>query len=86
MSLLSDAELTIRALSLRPEDLVLFRHHLEASDGIGFVIARRGGDILVVGPKSRERDLDTFLDDMREEFDVWPGEPGRHEEAFRVAL
>jgi hypothetical protein len=62
------------------------RHHLEASEGLGFVIARRGGDVLLVATKSREAELDEFIADMTKQFDVRTRTRSEHQEALLVAL
>lgn len=86
MSLLCETELVVRTVSVRPSDLVLLRHHLEASEGLGFVIARRGGNALLVATVSREHELDEFIADMKTQFDVQTRTCPEHEEALLVAL
>lgn len=67
VSLLSKDELAVRAVSVRASELVFVRHLLEASEGVGFLIAERGGDVLLVSPVSREAELDEFISDMEQE-------------------
>jgi hypothetical protein len=86
VSLLCETELVVRTVSVRPSDLVLLRHHLEASEGLGFVIARRGGDVLLVATKSREAELDEFIADMTLQFEVRTRTRPGHQEALLVAL
>lgn len=86
MSLLSEQELTVRAVCVRAEDLVLIRHHLEASEGLGFLIAKSGGDALLVAPISLADDLDRFIEDMKEEFQLSTVPLSVHQKAFDVAL
>jgi len=67
VSLLSKDELSVRAISVRASELVFVRHLLEASEGIGFLIAEKGGDALLVTPTSRVRELDEFISDLEHE-------------------
>ncbi len=86
MSLLSESELTVRAISVCSKDLVLLRHHLEASEGVGILIAKKGGNALLVAPCSRASELDEFIDDMREEFGLVDGASSVHDEVRDVTL
>lgn len=85
MSLLSEAELAVRPVSVRAQDLVLVRHLLEASEGIGFLIAKRGGNALLVSPRSRSDELDAFIEDMKLEMELRTTTQVEHEEASDVA-
>jgi hypothetical protein len=86
VSLLSKNELEVRAVSVRPAKLVLLRHFLEASEGIGFLVAKRGGDVLLVTPTSQAALLDEFISDMTEELGLRLGSSSAHDEARLVAL
>ncbi len=67
MSLLSKIDLEVRPISVRAHELVFVRHVLEASEGIGFLIAKQGGEAILVGPKSQAAALDAFVEDMKAE-------------------
>lgn len=86
MSLLSRDELTVRAVSVRPSKMVLLKNHLEASEGLGFLIAKRGGVALLVSPISQTGELDTFIADMDREIGLSLGETVDHLEAENVGL
>lgn len=86
MSLLSRDELTVRAVSVRPSKMVLLKNHLEASEGLGFLIAKRGGVALLVSPVSQADELDAFIADMDTEIGLSLGATLDHEEAEHVGL
>lgn len=86
MSLLSRDELAVRAVSVRPSQMVLLKNHLEASEGLGFLIAKRGGVALLVSPMSRADELDTFISDMGSEIGLFFGATVDHIEAEHVGL
>lgn len=70
MSVLAGEELELRAVSVSPEMMVLLRHHLEASEGLGFLVARRGGDAILAAHRSQREALDRFIDDLKDEFSI----------------
>lgn len=84
MSLLSAGELVVRPVSIAKEDLVYLRHILEASEGLGFVIAEKGGDILLVSSVSMEAELEQFIADLGCELTISPGLSAAHAGAFDV--
>ena len=86
MPLVSQEEMAIRAIRVESDQLVFVRHALEASEGIGFLIARKGGHALLVTPRSQEDLLDEFIADMVEEVGLSTATFPEHEEAFDVAL
>lgn len=86
MALLSQNELEVRAVSVHPAQLVLLMHFLEASEGLGFIIAKRGGDVLLIAPKSQSEALDDFICDMKLELGLVVGISAAHDEARSVAL
>ena len=86
MSLLCDDLLEVRPISVRASDLVMVRHYLEASEGLGFLIAKKGGNALLVTPKSQSADLDEFIDDMKAEFALVDGDASVRDEVSDVAL
>lgn len=65
MSLLSKIDLAVRPISVRAHQLVFVRHVLEASEGIGFLIAKKGGEAILVAPLSQVAELDAFVEDMK---------------------
>lgn len=85
MSLLDDAELVIRPISVRAHELVYVRHLLEASEGLAFLIARRGGEALLVAPRSRSHELDEFIEDLKLEVGLVSRELLASDEALDVA-
>ena len=70
MSLLQTKELRVRAVSVRAADLVYLRSLLEASEGLGFFVAKKGGDVLLVSSASQGEELDRFLADLAEEIPI----------------
>lgn len=70
MSVLAGEELELRAVSVSPEMMVLLRHHLEASEGLGYLVARRGGDAFLVTHRSQSDELDRFIEDLKDEFGI----------------
>lgn len=86
MSLLSASELAVRAVRVHPAELTFVKNALESSEGLGFMIARRGGHALLVAPLSQSGALDQFISDMVEEAGLVLGRSPEHDEAFDVAL
>ncbi|HEX2732960.1 MAG TPA: DUF4911 domain-containing protein [Polyangiaceae bacterium] len=60
-------DLEARRLLLPKEQIVYVRGILEASDGVAFLLAIRGGDVTIVGSKSRAHELNQILEDLRAE-------------------
>ncbi len=86
MSLLCETELAVRAIRVQPSELTFVKNALESSEGIGFMIAKRGGHALLVAPVSQVTALDGFISDMMAEVGLVLGKCKEHEEALRVAL
>ena len=82
MSLLSQTELAIRPISLAAADLVFLRHILEASEGLGFVVGNKGGDVLLVSTQAMERQLDEFISDLGRELPLVEGMTQAHQEVI----
>jgi hypothetical protein len=81
MSVLAGEELELRAVSVSPEMMVLLRHHLEASEGLGYLVALRGGDAFLVAHRSQSAELDRFIGDLKDEFGIRTNERPAHLEA-----
>lgn len=60
----SESEMTLRTVLVEARELAFVRHALEASEGLGFVVAEKGGPIVVAATKSCAEELDVFLEDM----------------------
>jgi hypothetical protein len=63
----AEADLEARRIVLPKAEVVYVRGILEASDGVAFLLAVKGGDVTIVGSKSRRRELDEILADLRAE-------------------
>jgi Domain of unknown function (DUF4911) len=61
------ADLEARRIVLPKEHVVYVRGVLEASDGVAFLLAVKGGDVTIVGSKSRRGELQQILDDLQAE-------------------
>lgn len=64
---LVDDSMVIRRVVVPKRDVVFIRGVLEASDGVGWVFALKGGDLTIAGCPSRARELDQVLADLRRE-------------------
>jgi hypothetical protein len=62
-----DPALVTRRVRLEARHVAYFRGLLEASEGLASMFAERGGELLVVAPASRARELDELLEDVRRE-------------------
>lgn len=56
-----------RKLVVRARDVVFLKGIVEAHDGVAQVYGERGGELVITAPKSRERELDDLVDDLRRE-------------------
>ncbi|MDP9033211.1 MAG: DUF4911 domain-containing protein [Myxococcota bacterium] len=56
--------MVVRRIVLRAPDVVFFKGVVDASEGLASVFAEHGGDLVVAAPCGRERELDTFLDEL----------------------
>lgn len=66
---LLDDGLMVRRLSVKNEDVVYVKGIFEASEGLCAMFAERGGDLTIVAPISRARELDVVLRDLAGELD-----------------
>lgn len=64
---LLDDGLIVRHLLVKNEDVVFVKGIFEASEGLCAMFAERGGDLTIVAPVSRERELDVVLSDLARE-------------------
>lgn len=64
---LLDDGLLVRRLRVNPEDVVFVKGIFEASEGLCAMYAQRGGDLTIVAPVSRARELDLVLNDLASE-------------------
>ncbi|MBM4364069.1 MAG: hypothetical protein FJ104_15420 [Deltaproteobacteria bacterium] len=74
---LVDDEVFVVRVRLRVEDVVYVKSVLEASDGLGAILApprergtppsARGGDVAIAAPASRRKELLALLRDLQEE-------------------
>jgi len=62
--------LVARSVRVRSRDVVYVKGILEASEGIGALFAKRGGELVVATPVSRESALDELLADLVAEIDA----------------
>jgi hypothetical protein len=85
VSLLNQTDLEIRPISVRAHELVFVRHVLEASEGIGFLIAKQGGEAFLVSPKSQVAALEAFIEDMKSEVGLVERPISDDDEVYDVA-
>jgi hypothetical protein len=85
MSLLTGPGMMVLPISVDKENLVLLRNHLEASEGLGYIVAKRGGNVLLVTHESRQDEFNTFLRDLKSELGIRQGFLPAHQEAQDVA-
>ena len=62
-----DDEMVSRRIVVRAQDVVFLKGIVEAHDGIAQVYGERGGELVITAPKSRERELDELVEDLRRE-------------------
>ena len=62
-----DEEMVSRKIVVRARDVVFLKGIVEAHDGIAQVYGERGGELTITAPKSRERELDELVEDLRRE-------------------
>ncbi len=58
------AGMLVRAVSVRPSDVVFVKGVVEASDGLAAVFAEQGGELLFAAPREREAELGELLADL----------------------
>ena len=61
------SELSAFRISARDGDLAFLQGLLEASEGLGVIHGVRGGEVVLVTPRSREGALRELLADLKEE-------------------
>ena len=72
----------VRRLSVLAADVVFVKGIVEASEGLAAVFAEAGGELSIVAPRGRERDLARLVDDVGRELGALPlDEPERVEGA-----
>lgn len=85
MSLLTGPGLMVLPISVDKENLVLLRNHLEASEGLGYIVAKRGGNVMLVSHESRREEFNIFVRDLKSELGIRLGLLPAHEEVRDVA-
>jgi len=66
---LLDDGLIVRRLTVKSEDVVYVKGIFEASEGLCAMFAVGGGELTIVAPVSRSRELDVLLRDLALELD-----------------
>jgi hypothetical protein len=62
----------VRRVCVPKEQVVFIRGVLEASDGVAFVVALHGGDLTIVGSRSRRSEFEVLMSDLKAELgDDW---------------
>ncbi|MEO8875732.1 MAG: hypothetical protein ABI461_09115 [Polyangiaceae bacterium] len=56
--------LVTRGLRVVARDVVFVKGLIEALEGIAIVFAEKGGDLVIAAPISREKELDSLIDDL----------------------
>ena len=64
---LIDAGLVVRKMSVKNGDVVFVKGIFEASEGLCAMFAEQGGELTIVAPCSRERELDAVLSELARE-------------------
>jgi hypothetical protein len=59
--------MVVRAVSVRPPDVVFVKGVVEACDGLASVFAERGGELILAAPHGREEELSELLADLEAE-------------------
>jgi hypothetical protein len=62
------AELVERKIRVPREVVVLIKGICEASEGLCAMFAEQGGELVLAAPRSRERELDELIQDLRKDF------------------
>jgi hypothetical protein len=73
---LLDPAFTTRQLRVRNEDVVFVKGIFEASEGLCAMFAERGGELTLLAPVSRARELDAVLNDLAVELNGMLDDPG----------
>ena len=64
----AEADLVERRVRVAARDVVLIKGICEASEGLCAMFAEHGGDLVLSASRSREKDLDELVQDLRAEF------------------
>lgn len=75
LSELLDPAFITRHLRVRNEDVVFVKGIFEASEGLCAMFAERGGELTVLAPVSRARELDAVLNDLAAELNGMLDDP-----------
>jgi hypothetical protein len=67
---MTEEEMVTRKLVVRAKDVVFVKGVIEAHDGIAQVYGEHGGDLTITAPKSRERELDELVTDLKRELSL----------------
>jgi hypothetical protein len=67
LSELLDDGLIVRRLLVKNEDVVFVKGIFEASEGLCAMFSECGGDLTLIAPASRARELDVLLSDLARE-------------------
>jgi len=57
-----------RRVRVAARDVVFIKGICEASEGLCAMFAERGGDLVLSAPRSRARELDELIEDLRVDF------------------
>jgi hypothetical protein len=63
-----DEGLVERRVRVAARDVVLIKGICEASEGLCAMFAEHGGDLVLSASRSREKDLDELVEDLRVDF------------------
>lgn len=66
-----------REIVVRAADVVFLKGIVEAHDGIAQVYGERGGALAIIAPKSREKELDELVSDLKRELSLPEDHPRR---------
>jgi hypothetical protein len=64
----SNQEVVERRMRVAARDVVLIKGICEASEGLCAMFAEHGGDLVLSASRSREKDLDELVQDLRVDF------------------
>ena len=67
-------ELVERKIRVASEVVVLIKGICEASEGLCAMFAEHGGELVLAAPRSRERELDELIHDLRNDFGATLGD------------
>jgi len=64
---ITDPALVSRSMLVEARHVAFVKCVIEASEGLACMFAERGGELLLVAPRSREKELDRLVSDLRDE-------------------